>query len=121
MSRILPDDVVEAYKATGVIPIRMAWITTDARGGCAIDTLARHYGVCTDDLRKTLDTQYEEGFLLAWDSDLPTSDEVVLKVEAEGNTHLRQGYCDGLLCRSAVESSFSSEIVAIHNDNPSES
>lgn len=119
MSRILPDDVVAAYQATGAIPIRMAWITKDARGGCAIDTVARHLGVCTEDLRKTLDKRYEDGFLVAWDSDVPTAPELVEQVQEQDDESFRRGYCDGLMCRQAVEKQFSSEIPAVEAEQDS--
>ena len=69
MMRLLPGEVVAAYEATGRIPIRLAWTTTDDRGGCAIDTLAESRGITTNSLRSELDNRYETGFLTAWDSD----------------------------------------------------
>lgn len=117
MSRILPDDIVEAYRATGVIPIRMSWITTDTRGGCAIDTLARYFSVQTDELRRTLDTRYEEGFLYAWDADDPADRSLLAQIKAEDSEKLNLGYSDGIACRKAVEEAFSSEVIPVVTDN----
>jgi len=113
MTRVLPDDVVQAYYHTGLIPIRCAWNTTDNRGGCAIDALARHRGIDTDDLRGSLPDRYEEGFLLAWDSDEPRHSGIVGKIKAEADDSVKRGFCDGLLCRSAVEKTFSSELIPV--------
>jgi hypothetical protein len=120
VSRILPDDIVEAYRATGVIPIRMSWITTDTRGGCAIDTLARHLSVRTDELRRTLDTRYEEGFLYAWDADNPIEQSLLDQIKTEDSKQLSLGYSDGIKCRTAVEEAFSSEVISVITDNPTD-
>ena len=119
MTRVLPDDVVQAYKATGMIPIRLAWFTKDERGGCAIDCLARHRGMDTDVLRKELQGRYEEGFIYAWDSDDPRNTALIDKVKAEQDQNLKQGFCDGLLCRSAVEKTFSSSLFPVPDESQS--
>ena len=118
MNRVLPDDLVRAYDDTGLIPIRLAWTTTDERGGCALDAMARWRGVTTQELRDSFSPRYEEGFLLAWDSDFPQSEEVVHKVRNEDDGILARGFCDGILCRSAVEKTFSATgITAVSNDS----
>ncbi len=116
MIRVLPDDVVKAYAATNLIPIRCAWTTTDSRGGCAIDALAIHHGVATEDLREQLTEGYEEGFLLAWDAQDPRCDAIINWVKANTSDVLKRGFCDGLLCRSAVEKTFSSELFPVIPD-----
>ena len=104
MIRVLPTDVVSAYKATGLIPIRKAWESKDGRGGCAIDALARH----TTDLSgnawaSRLDDLYCKGFTNAWDADKPR-----LEDEDCPSQMYRQGYWDAVLCRAAVLKEFAS-------------
>jgi hypothetical protein len=108
VSRVLPDDVVQAYYQTGLIPIRLAWNTDDGRGGCAMDALAYHQGIPLKELRESLPEGYEDGFVLAWDDDDPRRNEVVAVVKASEDELFKVGFCDGLLCRSAVENTFSS-------------
>ena len=118
MIRVLPDDVVNAYCETGLIPIRCAWNNEDIRGGCAIDTLAQVRGVTVQELRDSFTPRYEDGFLLAWDSDEPQSEAVVALVRTEEDEVFKRGYCDGILCRSAVERTFSAQgITAVSNDS----
>lgn len=118
MSRVLPDDVVNAYYHTNLIPIRCAWSTTDNRGGCAIDALARHRGVLTDELRATFAPRYEEGFLMAWDADDPHHSAIISKIKAEDDDVVKQGFCDAMLCRSAVEKTFSATgITPVSNES----
>ena len=118
MNRVLPDDVVQAYYQTGLIPIRCAWTSDDGRGSCAMDALATHRGITTQELRESLPGRYEEGFLLAWDSEDPRHDDVVEQVKAEHDDAVKRGFCDGILCRSAVEKTFSTAaFVEIANDS----
>lgn len=114
MNRVLPKDVVHAYRTTGLIPVRLVWTTKDERGGCAIDALAACRNVTTDEFRRTLEEGYEEGFLLAWDADDPQSRKITTKVNLETRVFYKRGYADGLLCRDAVEKAFTATgIVAI--------
>ena len=105
MKRVCALDVVNAYKATGLIPIRMAWTSNDARGGCAIDALANCYhGVSGEEwAAENLDSVYIKGFLDAWDAPEPSA---VLE-EKNAKPYLI-GYWDAILCREAVEREFSS-------------
>ncbi len=114
MMRLLPGEVVAAYQHTGRIPIRMAWTTTDDRGGCAMDAVAQSMGLSTDEFRAKLDDRYEVGFLTAWDADNPGSAEIREFIEAEDTAH-KLGYCDGVVCRREVERVFSS-LIPIPND-----
>ena len=116
MTRILPDDVVKAYSHTGLIPIRCAWNTTDERGCCAIDVVARWLQIPTNELLESLDEGYEDGFLFAWDSDNPRHGQIIDKIKSSKRDSVKRGFCDGLLCRSAVEKTFSSELIPISND-----
>lgn len=115
MNRLLPEDVVNAYRSTGLIPIRLAWTTTDSRGGCAIDTLAKARGCTVEAIRGSLNTDYETGFLAAWDADDPHQADLVAELKQK-NEATKQGYCDGILCRQAVQKCFSSALVPVHSD-----
>jgi len=110
MIRVMATDVVNAYKATGLIPIRRAWESMDGRGGCAIDALARHWtDLSGQSWAERLDEDYVHGFTAAWDCEetrtyeLSDSDPRAFKI----------GFWDGVLCRNAVEQEFSS-ITAVH-------
>lgn len=116
MSRVLPEDVVSAYQSTGLIPIRLAWSTTDSRGGCAMEALAMARGVTLDSLRGDLPHRYEDGFLMAWDADCPDDRATFDLVRAEVAV-VKRGFCDGLLCRRAVETAFSSGLIPINKDS----
>lgn len=120
MNRLLPDDVVNAYRRTGLIPIRLAWTTTDARGGCAIDTLAHARGCTVESIRGSLDKDYETGFLAAWDADNPHDPAMVEELKSKTEA-TKQGYCDAILCRRAVEKTFSSGLIPVHEDASDES
>jgi hypothetical protein len=109
MIRLLPEDVVNAYRKTGRIPIRLAWTSNDGRGACAIDVLAQAGDCSTDDVRASLDSNYETGFLAAWDADNPHAPELVAELKKKTDI-VKRGYCDGLLCRQAVEKTFSSNL-----------
>lgn len=118
MIRVLPDDVVKAYMHTGLIPIRCAWNSDDGRGGCAFVALARHRGIDTDDLLAQLADRYEEGFILAWDADDPRHTGLIAKIKADRSNGMKRGFCDGLLCRTAVENTFSTAaIISISNES----
>lgn len=118
MIRVLPDEVVMAYYETGLIPVRGVWATEDGRSACAIDVVAYHYGIEIEAFREQLEDGYEEGFILAWDADDPSSEEVVAMIRDEENELAKQGFCDGFLCRSSVEKTFSStEIAPVSNES----
>lgn len=107
MKRVCSVDVVNAYKATGLIPVRKVWTSEDERGGCALDALARW----TSDARgedwadAKLDPIYLRGFLDAWDADEP---HVVLEQEEDPPRKYLIGYWDAILCRDAVQREFDS-------------
>ncbi|MGD9725626.1 MAG: hypothetical protein AB7L09_03410 [Nitrospira sp.] len=115
MVRMLPEEIVKAYSATGLIPIRMAWTTTDRRGGCALDALAKSRGCSVDTLRGLLDEHYEAGFLAAWDADDPNDPEIIEVLKSRA-TIVKRGYADGILCRRAVERAFDSGLVPVHDN-----
>jgi hypothetical protein len=104
--RMNANDVVTAYKVTGLIPIRKAWQSEDSRGGCAIDAVSRWLDEdssgepwATDNLNH----DYVKGFLDAWDSDEPK-----ILNETENPKEFLIGYWDAMLCREAVEKEFTS-------------
>lgn len=107
MKRVCALDVVAAYKATGLIPIRKAWVSEDDRGGCALDTL----GFWLQQTRgedwadQNLDPTYIKGFIDAWDADEPL---VVLPDQDNPSKLYLMGYWDSILCRDAVEEAFDS-------------
>lgn len=102
MIRVMPTDVVNAYKQTGLIPIRRAWQSLDDRGGCAIDALARCQGEDNgEEWSARLGHAYLKGFLDAWDAETPL-------IEGEVSGEFRQGFWDAVLCRAAVEKEYSS-------------
>lgn len=105
MKRICALDVVTAYKETGLIPIRKAWMSEDDRGGCALDALgAWHSQTRGEDWAdENLDSTYIKGFIDAWDSDEPLA--ACPKVEDSDKIYL-MGYWDAILCRDAIDSEF---------------
>jgi hypothetical protein len=115
MSRVLPDDVIKAYMSTGLIPIRCAWSYDNGRGGCAIDALARHRGVETNELLTRLPKRYQDGFLAAWDADDPQDSALIARIKGE-EEDVKRGFCDGILCRRAVEKTFSSQLFLVPTD-----
>jgi len=118
MVRVLPDDVIQAYIHTGLIPIRCAWHASNPRGGCAIEALATHRGVDVQELRAALPGRYEEGFVLAWDSDNPRHSDIIEAIRSDDDDSVKRGFCDGILCRSAVEKTFSTEgVMPVSNDS----
>jgi len=118
MIRVLPDEVVMAYYETGLIPVRGVWTTEDGRGVSAINVVAYHHGIQIDAFRDQLEDGYEEGFILAWDADEPCSEEIVAMVRDEDDELVKRGFCDGFLCRSAVEKTFSSSaITSVSNES----
>lgn len=106
MKRISAIDVVNAYKATCLIPIRKAWQSADQRGGCAIDALAYHqYGTGGYSwAAENLQPEYALGFTDAWDVDDPTE----TLGQSDTNKNYLIGYWDAVLCRDAVEEAFGS-------------
>ena len=113
MTRMLAADVIDAYNSTGLIPIRLAWCSRNNRGGCAIDALAQHRGITTEDLRSQFPTRYEEGFLYAWDAEEPRRRAYTDKIKAEKDEMVTKGFCDGLRCRAAVEKTYSSALIPV--------
>jgi hypothetical protein len=107
MKRMSSVDVVNAYKATGLIPIRKAWEADDSRGGCAIDAVARHlegiHGEAWADAN--LEHNYTRGFVDAWDADTP-----VILDETQECKEFLIGYWDAIICRDAVEREFASSV-----------
>lgn len=105
MLRMNSTDVVDAYKATGLIPVRKAWMTQDARGGCAFDAVARHLAHCPGEAWADahFDSGYIRGFVEAWDADQP-----VILEETGNDKEFLIGYWDAILCREAVEKEFTS-------------
>jgi len=103
-----PSDVVNAYKKTGLIPVRKAWQTEDARGGCAIDAVARSLGATNGEAwaSEHLQENYIRGFVDAWDSDEPK----ILDETGNCKDYLI-GYWDAIICRDAVASEFSSGVI----------
>ena len=106
MKRVSANDVVNAYKATGLIPIRKAWESPDARGGCAIDALARWATSLSGEAwaDQNLEPDYIRGFTDAWDADAPAE----ILEQQENNKSYLIGYWDAILCRDAVENEFTS-------------
>jgi hypothetical protein len=108
--RVNANDVVTAYKATGLIPIRKAWQSEDERGGCAIDALAHHIAGVTGEAWavENLEPDYIKGFVDAWDEDHPKI------IDEKGSSkNFLIGFWDAILCREAVEKAFSSRITEV--------
>lgn len=106
MNRMNPHDVVNAYKATGLIPIRRAWTTTDARGACAFDAYARSCTDMTGDQFSSYyyDADYVKGFVEAWDAEDPMD----LLDQEERCTVYLTGFWDAVACRDLVVQEFES-------------
>ena len=69
MLRINPSDVVKAYTATGLIPIRKAWESANGRGACAFSAMASYLGEDGGEAwASKLDDSYVRGFNDAWDA-----------------------------------------------------
>lgn len=107
MLRINPQDVISAYKETGLIPVRKVWTTSDSRGGCAIDAVAQWSANDSGEAwaSKNLDPNYTQGFVEAWDADEPQ----ILSETEHCKEHLI-GYWDAIICREAVETEFASQV-----------
>lgn len=107
MIRMNSSDVVNAYKKTGLIPIRKAWQTPDARGGCAIDAFARSRGEVNGEAWafENLNEDYVRGFNDAWDADDPR----ILDERGDCKEFLI-GFWDAIICREAVEREFASPV-----------
>lgn len=106
MMRMNANDVVTAYKVTGLIPIRKAWQSDDSRGGCAIDAVARWIEEtnCGEPwATENLHPDYGKGFVEGWDADEPK-----ILNERDSCKEYLLGYWDAILCREAVEEEFSS-------------
>lgn len=105
MFRMSPSDVVNAYKTTGIIPVRKVWQTPHGRGGCAFDVIARSLNIENGEAwsSQKFAKEYVDGFNEAWDADDP---EVLDK--SAGHKAYLIGYWDAILCREAVESAFAS-------------
>ena len=107
MLRINPSDVVAAYTATGLIPIRKAWESVDGRGGCPFSALAQQMGEDSgESWAGRLDEHYTRGFIDAWDADQPA-----ILNETKNDKRYLIGYWDAIICRDAVEQTFSSEVI----------
>jgi len=105
--RMNPSDVISAYKETGLIPVRKAWQTDDARGGCAIDAVARAHGAHNGEAwaDEHLDPNYIRGFVDAWDADDPK-----IMGETDNCKEYLIGFWDSIICRDAVEQEFTSGV-----------
>ena len=114
MKRMNPTDVVAAYEATGLIPVRRAWETQDGRAGCAIDAVARHRQNANgeDWAADNLHEMYTRGFVDAWDADQPQ-----ILDETGSTQEYLIGYWDAILCRDAVEQAFGSDSIVIEEPN----
>jgi hypothetical protein len=109
MNRVNPHNVVEAYKVTKLIPIRKAWTTTDTRGACAFDALARaSTDMNGDEYSKAyFDEVYIKGFIEAWDADTPLD---IIDKDEKCNMYLT-GFWDAMVCRDVVTMEFDSVAV----------
>lgn len=111
MNRIRPRDVVAAYEATGLIPIRKSWTSRDDRGGCAFDAVARHRTSFSGHEMATqfYEDNYVQGFLDAWDADDPR--DLYEKI-GEKDAPYCTGFNDAMDCAEAVVRAFESiEVV----------
>jgi len=107
MIRVNPVDVLEAFKKTGLVPVRLAWQSQNPHGGCALETLSLSHGIACEDFISALDQEYLEGFVHAWDSDKPELDTSKMR-----GGYLK-GYWDSIRTRDLVTSYFSSELVPV--------
>lgn len=108
MNRVLPEQVVEAYKVTGLIPIRCAWVNKDRRGACALSTVACHRRMHRARLLLQLGEEYEMGFTGAWDEDSPGD------VPSERlKPRYRLGWFDGVSARKALNAEFGSDPIPV--------
>lgn len=116
MNRVNAQHVVEAYKITGLIPIRQAWTTTDARGGCALDALARATTTMNGEeyAKEYFEELYIKGFVDAWDHAAPMT---LLDQDQKCNTYLA-GFWDAMVARDMVTKEFESiEVVETTQGN----
>ena len=111
MKRITPEDVVDAYIATGMYPVFRKWRTRDGKGGCGLTAIGGLNGHCVKSGSRYrrftellgLDHSYVVGFTRGFDG----YDE-----GCEGDKKLTEhdpyalGLADGLSARKAVKAHF---------------
>lgn len=107
MKRILPEQVVEAYHATSLKPIRGSFFDEEFGLACAIGALAcedpdfdREKGMFSVYVQDMFDltSSYVAGFMAGFDTDINIED--VLQPE------MAQGYRDGKAAWKAVKEEF---------------
>lgn len=98
MRRITVEEVLEAYRVTGMKPMRRYTIIRNQCAGCAIGALAVASGVpseldCIYDWRdKMFGASYVKGFMNSFDDTPPSM----------SNEQYNQGYADGQAVAAAV-------------------
>lgn len=112
MNRITPEQVVEAYRVTGLKPVREDWITLDNKCGCALTACMLHSGYSIDSINADieqccepvpeevlqLDNRYVIGFVRGFDS----GDDPTIGWHDDDAKALGLGYADGTAAAKAV-------------------
>lgn len=108
MKRITPEDVVDAYIATGMYPVFRKWTTRNGQGGCALTTLGAGQG-CSSNVtgkhayytkRLGLEYSYTVGFVSGFDR--PRT----VDMGPSNNDPYEIGRYDGRVARLAVKAHF---------------
>jgi hypothetical protein len=115
MKRITPEDVVDAYIATGLYPVFKKWRTKDGGGGCGLTAIGNLNGHCVkggsriDRYAKLLemDRGYLYGFAAGFDAIgfNPFNDEQASYFGFSAQ-HISLGVEDGRAARKAVMAHF---------------
>jgi hypothetical protein len=115
MKRITPEDVVDAYIATGLYPAFKRWKTRDGRGGCGLTAIGGLNGHCVKSGRRYekfskllgLDQGYLYGFTAGFDGS-PFCPAMDCQTKHYGFDHekVTMGLEDGLAARAAVKAHF---------------
>lgn len=111
MKRITPEDVVDAYIATGMYPVFKKWGTLDQKGGCALTTIGTMQGCykhpCSNGSKANhyaselgLERLYLSGFVHGFDR------PKLVEMGPAENTHYDLGRYDGRAARMAVKAHF---------------
>jgi hypothetical protein len=107
MRRIAPQEVVDAYIATGCYRTEGVWLTHDGNGACAIGALGLAAGLPREALNfKWTNPQYEigihEGYMIGFVGGFESDKSWLWSIYVEERLLAVQGFCDGIRARHAV-------------------
>lgn len=112
MKRITPEDVVDAYIATGKYPVCRRWSSRDGKGGCALTVVGKSRGLSDKPPRDVAEAFYAEslglnGWYVAGFAD--GFDRTKKQRESDyiqDRQNWQAGYDDGKAARAAVTAHF---------------